>query len=338
MSATAFSRLAVVSTAIVVLALAPGAGAVDDSKPTPCGGTLLITDGPGDQANTQVPAQFQSPNTELTGAFLKYDAGKGETTYNIVVKKLEASVPAPYVSDSWNAYFDTSDGTRHFVRAFLDTTGTVAYEHGTFTENPTGVGITGLSLYAGTTTGKLFEGDAGIIQIVIPKEFAAPGAKLTHLYVSSGQGITLPASAPGYFRGLSAVMDNAPSSAPESAPATFTVAPCTAAAPAAGGGGGTPKAGAAKLPVKLASSSAKAPKGKSLVLGLKASKPVSKLAAKLLKGTKTVGSGKLASLSGSGKLKLKLSSKLKKGSYVLTLTGSLSDGSKAKTSLKLKLR
>jgi hypothetical protein len=71
---------------------------------------------------------------------------------------------------------------------------------------------------------------------------------------------------------------------------------------------------------------------------LKSTEAITKLGAQLLKGKKVVGTGKLASLNGTGTLKLKLRSKLKKGSYVLNLVGNRASGERATAAFKLKAR
>ena len=77
---------------------------------------------------------------------------------------------------------------------------------------------------------------------------------------------------------------------------------------------------------------------KTLSLKLKSSEAITKIGAQLLKGKKVVGTGKLASLNGTGTLKLKLKSKLKKGSYTLNLVGNRASGERATAAFKLKAK
>jgi hypothetical protein len=53
---------------------------------------------------------------------------------------------------------------------------------------------------------------------------------------------------------------------------------------------------------------------------------------------KVLGTGRLATLDGSGKLKLKLRGKLKRGRYVLSLTGRNADGAAAEGAVGVRVR
>jgi hypothetical protein len=337
--------------ALVVIAsvFVGAAGAVDDSKPTAtCG--LAYKDASGDQANAQA-VEGLTDSTEILNGFINYDATKGKdaTTFNVTVKNLKAEVPAGATSMSWNSYMDLDDDTRHFVRAIIDFSGEVVYEYGTFQPNPTGVGLSGVSQYNGDTTGKLFEGPEGVIQVVVPEDIAKPGAHLKHVYSASGQGRTLPASgAPQGQRGVSAVADTAPDNgADDQQKFSFTVEPCAGAAPSetptvtpseTPTGSPTPNPGGpTTLPIKV-SGKTKAPKKKSLKVKLKATEQITKLVAQLRKGKKVLGRGKLAKLNKKGTLKLKLTRKAKKGKYLLDLAGNRANGQRGVSTLKLTLK
>jgi hypothetical protein len=350
-------RLLTLCGVIAALALIPSSSPAADPKPAQCGDQLAYKDPAADVGGdsvtplvgvdaTSIPG---TPSSEILRGFLRYDPAKGAEalTFNMVVKDLKAEVPTGATTLSWVQYYRTPDDTLHFVRAILDFTGAIVYEYGNFTPNPTGVGLTGVSLYEGNTTGKLFEGPEGIVQMVIPADHAPPGTKLTTLYGTTTQGRTLPTSFPPQVsRGTSSVLDVAPDDAPDTAPGTYTVAPCTEAPPATTTTPGTGTAGqqtqSATLPVSLVTKSAKAAKKKSksktLSLKLKSTEEITKLGAQLLKGKKVVGTGKLAKLNGTGTLKLKLKSKLKKGSYVLNLVGNRASGERATAAFKLKAK
>lgn len=340
-------RIALVAGLLATLTLtAADAPAVDDTKPVACNG-LTFKDPSSDQANTQVPADQMTPATEMTGGFIKYDASKGAeaTTYNLIVKDLTRTVPSGWTSVSWNAYFTTPDGTIRFVRTLVDFAGGETHEYGSFTPNPTGVGLTGVSQLEGDTQGKLFEGPDGVVQLVIPAEFAPAGTKLETLYASSGQGRTLPGSVDSPSRGLSSVMDTAPDDGADAGVST-TVAPCEGAEPGptptpTPGGGGTPPPGSgnSELPVTLVTKAVKAKKAKKrLKLKLRSSEKVTNLGAQLRKGTKVAGTGKLAALDGTGTLTLKLKKRLKKGKYVLDLAGNDAAGKRLLAGARLKVK
>lgn len=342
--------------------LATGTGTASGAEPMPaaCDGALTFKDAKTDQNHLQVPEAERTGGTELFGGFLLHDPAKGAaaTTLNIVTKELKAQVPSGWTTIAWFGNYQFKD-TTYFLRAILDFTGATTFEYGQFHPNPAGLVLTGASVYGGKTAGALHEGKDGIVSIVVPQEIGgATGSSLSSIYAQSGQGRTLPTAFPGYSRGLTQILDTAPDSGAE-ANIKYTAAPCAVAPPAGGPvvdpgvpappsvdpsdpGTGTPdrsaEGGPAVLPVRLAASSVKAPKGKALALKLKSSENLSGIAARLRKGSKAVGTGSLAKLPSSGTLKLKLSRKLKKGSYALDLVGNLANGQRGAVTLKLKLR
>jgi len=320
------------------LAAAVGpAAAVDDTKPTAaCGYTFEDAD--GDQANTQVPAADMTPATELLNGFIKYDAAKGDqaATYNLTVKNLSTAVPTGYTTLTWSGYYTTADGTAHFVRAIVDFGGGTAFEYGAFTPNPTGVGVTGVNQYQGDTPGKFFTGPNGVIQMVIPA--AKSGDKYTAAYAVSTQGRTLPSSAKTPSRGLAPIMDTAPDDGAD-AGASATVAPCGGAtsvlpvttpistpvtdAPSQPNNAvSSEPTGRPTLKVAVLTKTFRVAKGhKTIALKVRSAESVTALAAQLRLGRTVYAKGKLAKVDGAGALKLKLSRKLKKGTYALDLAG-----------------
>jgi len=199
--------------------------ATSGSASSACG--LAFTDAKGDNSNTEVPSGFVTPSTDIIDGSMRYSALTNTLTYTISLASLAAQVPTGYTTMQWVGYFNTPDGTQHFVRAVLDLTGATAFEYGTFVPNPTGVGLSGVSEFDGTTTGKLVEGTPGKVELVVPAALAPVGTHLTGLYAVALQGDTLPASAPGYFRGVSPVMDTAP----DTGTGTFIVEPCVTNVP-----------------------------------------------------------------------------------------------------------
>jgi hypothetical protein len=207
-------RIALVAAAMCVYTT-PALAA--DPLPQPGCQGLAFEDPDADQANTLVPAQFTTPSTEMTGGFLLYDPVKQKTTFNIVVKDLQATVPAGFMSIAWQANLTTPDGTNAFIRALLDATGSLIYEWGA----PDATLPVTRNVVQGTTTGKLFPGANGVVQLDVPATLAPAGATLSNVsgttYQSNMSGPN--AVPPLVTRGLSQIMDTTD-------PGEFTVSPC----------------------------------------------------------------------------------------------------------------
>ena len=285
---------------------------------------------------------------DLLGGFVKYDAAKGPeaVTYNLLIKDLKLEVPAGYTSTSWSAYYNTPAGEIRFVRAVLDFSGSLVYEYGQFTS----LEVSGVNAREGATTGKMFEGPDGVIQIVVPDGQVKPGDKLEQMYAIAGLGRALPNQATTPTRGLASTMDSAPDDE-EEADADTTVTACetavgpietpTVGSPQPGGETETnqPQTGDRALPATLVTKSVKrrAIKRKTLKLKLRSSEPLTDVDAQLRKRKKVFGTGSLAKLDGAGTLKLKVS-KLKRGKYVLDLAGTVASGNRLITAARLKVK
>jgi hypothetical protein len=188
-----------------------------DPLPQPGCQGFAFEDGDADQTNVLVPAQFRTPSTEMTGGFLLYDEATKKTTFNIVVKDLQATVPTGFMSIAWQANLTTPDGTNAFIRALLDATGSIIYEWGA----PDATLPVTRNVVQGTTTGKLFTGPNGVVQLDVPAALAPAGATLDNVsgttYQSNASGPN--AVPPTVSRGLSQIMDTTDSG-------VFTVGPC----------------------------------------------------------------------------------------------------------------
>jgi hypothetical protein len=296
------------------------ASALDDAKPTPTCAGVNFTDPTGDAAIDPVGVGLGAlpapDNMDITGGFFKYDAdasGSAALTANIEVANLTKEVPTGATGATWY-YFWNSGGQQYFVTATVDATGAETYEYG-HTEQ--------ILTTDGDTRGKLFPGAKGIIQIAVPQGAtgAGDGKRLTAPYASSRAEFNLVAVA------YVPTADDGPDG---QVGKTYTVAQC--------GGGVTTATGA--LPVTLRTSSAKASKakkGKSLSFKLASTELVTDVKGTLKKGKSSYGSGKLATLDGTGTLKIKLKKTLKKGTYKLNLTGTTTAGS-GKATFSVKVR
>ena len=361
-----------ISAALTILiaalvAATVSAPAQQGAKPAPeCG--VQITDKKGDHNATTGDNDAEDFNLDIITGWFAYDASKGDkaVTANILIADMSDRTPAASTGAAWNFVYSDGPDSNRFVRRLLDFSGEY-YEYGSYIPvsdtNPLA-----RYQYEGTTEGQIFEGPDGIISIVVPKEAGAElGKELkTPFATASASKQALPGAVPSPTRGLSTAIDTAPDggepgvggkmwkvgpcptdgSIPAGStkpPATVPTAPPSGnpqpqpqpTAPAPGG----QEQSSGPLPVKVLTKKAKKlKKGKTLVVKLNASEPVTKLAAQLRKGRKVLATGKLAKLSGKGKLKLKLKSKLGKGKYVLDLAGSDARGAHRITSAKLTVR
>jgi hypothetical protein len=329
-------RLALIGVAAAALTLfvVTTALAVDDAKPAPDCHGVLVEDGKSDGADSFTVGFRTSDATEIERTFFKYDASKGAeaSTLNMVVKNLSLTPPAGATGLIWDFKFLGPDGATHFVRAIADYSGGSAFEYGTLDDSLP------VQRYVpeGTTPGKFFEGPDGVIQLVVPPDFAKAGTALKSVIGESQLAFQIiPSAVPSPpTRGLSNVYD-------DTAGKSIAVGECTPEQLNQGGGGDVLGSATRSLPVKLsttATTAKKIKKAKSLSLKLKSTEKITALSAKLLKGKTTYGKGKLAQIDGSATLKLRLSKKLKKGSYTVTLAGTDSGGNALTTTAKYKVK
>jgi hypothetical protein len=320
-----FATLVAAALAAAVAVAGP-AGAADPA-PTFDGCGKAVKDSPSDGTSETGGAPDQS---EIEGAFLNADA----STINIIIKNLDGTVPPPYSSITYDAKYDTSDGS-YFVRAYLDFTGSVVFEYGHL---DTTVSTTPRYQRDGSTQGKLFEGQHGVVQIAIPPEAGGkPGTTLKALTAETqlGETTVVPGAVPSPTRGLSAPSDDVGLGSVTlgacASPATPTTSPSTPT--------GTPPSAtqqtAGPLPVTLVSKSVK--HAKTVKIKVRSSQPLTKLGARISKGSKVYGTGKLAKLNGNGTFKVK-APKLRKGTYLLAIAGTDAAGNRRTASFKLKVK
>lgn len=328
----------------MTLLATPAPALAQGAPPAPGCFGVQATDKAGDNVNGLDSSQG-SPSSDLIAGWISTEGAKAFA--NIQVDHLtEGEVDAPYVAIGWEFMMTTSAGSR-FVRAYHDRTGITKFTWGeprVVTEDPVGSGI------GGTTTGTLFPGKGGVIQIELPvqeADFGAkPGTVLKGFALEVRQWVSLPAAVPN--TGLPLVSP-APIYDEAAGKGTVTLGPCpTAPAPGAPGGPAapepvaptTPRAGAFDVKVKVPKLSAKK-LAKAKKFTVKLTGNATELVATVRKsatGGKALASGKLAKLAGSGKLTLKTKGKLKKGSYVLAFSGKDAEGRPAEGAVKFKVR
>lgn len=322
--------------AVTAIVLSLPASAV--AKPVPCG-PMAVTDPAGDQQlhvpQVGVPTmQDAAAPTDFTGLFLRDDSGK--VSANLVISELTKTVPDPATAVRWTFYYTVGEQA-YYARVILNGDGTVEYLYGT----DDGATLSEL----GTMKGAFDEGEDGVISFVLPA--AAGGKPGTTFTVANA------IAAYQFETGLGSSADFMPDSGEfeatvptcEAAPAPAPSGPGAPTPPPAGGRPAPPSSnpGATQrdfqVSVKPTTLRAKKLKrGKAITFTLTSRETVSGLTATLKKGTRTVGGGKLARLSGRGKLKVKPRGRLKKGAYTLVITGRRADGSTGTTAVKIRVR
>ncbi len=352
------TRLLTALTATTLLAV-PAAASAQGAAPTPGCQGIQLTDKAGDSTNrlattAGAPAQPGSPSSDLVAGWLTYDGSKAFA--NIQVDNLtKGEVDEPYVAIGWEMMMTTSAGER-YVRAYQDRAGMVKYTWGA-PSSPTAPEVDRIG---GDTTGTVFPGKNGVVQIELPlaeADFGAkPGSTLKGLAMEVRQWASLPAAVPSTGLPLvypAPIYDDAVGKVP------FTLTPCAAgAAPGPGAPGGPPAPAPAPVPSPAPGSNS----GGQASQGLDVNVTVPKLSAKKLKkakkftvklsgnatgltaavrtsltGGKVLAKGKLATLKGTGKLTLK-GKKLKKGTYVLVFSGKNAQGQTGQGAVKIKIK
>lgn len=186
-------RLGVLLAAGALAAIPSATAGADDPAGAPCA-DVLITDVAGDQQIGPLiggppggPTNTKAPdNMDIRQVFFntKTVDGKTVTTANIVVTKLDKSVPAelPTKRFSWFVDFDVTDGYT-LVRAENDN-GTITYWAATVTTVATPNGpvsqISGQEALKGT----FVEGVDGVISIELPEKLAKVGGKLENVFAT----------------------------------------------------------------------------------------------------------------------------------------------------------
>jgi len=332
-------------TPLALLALGAGAlsaapiGAQSETKPTPTCAGVSIVDPEGDHSQG-------GDNSDVTAAF--FVTKDGVTTLNIRVQNLTDEVPSGFTGVTWYGIWKNAAGANRFVSGDIDFEGAVTFAYGSYT-NP-GAGFQ----QEGDTTGKLHTGAAGVIEIVIPPAELGE-EKLAAPYIDS----RLSRSVPG-VGGIVSQADRAPDA---DAGPDYVVRECGAGEPVppepkpqpkpsgggGSGGGGSSGGGSstnpapapaqsqpATLPVTLSTKSARA--SRSLRFRISAREKVTKLAARLLSGKRSVATGRLSKVGKRSTLRLRGKRKLKKGRYVLELTGLNARGQRGSIQFRVRLR
>ena len=163
-------KLLLVGTTAALLAVCPAAAT---ANPVPCGDPTM-TDEPGDQffeptglgginGNFNKLGHAAPDNVDITSLFFTVDAATGAVDANIQVTNLDKTLPSPTDSQGGIYYYAvySYDGATRFVKAVNADGANVTYAYGNVDEN-------GVYTTEGETTGALFEGANGVVQIRVP--------------------------------------------------------------------------------------------------------------------------------------------------------------------------
>ena len=205
------------------------------ANPTPCTPDGLLYDDPGDQAfdpsglgNARLSHAAQA-NADITGVFFTLDRaadGTPSVNANISIANLDQTLPP--IADAQGGLFYyvvySFNGATRFVRASNARTPTgnsITYGYGA-------VDAQGVYHTDGSTTGQLFEGPDGVVQIKVPADFGGkPGDTLI-----SAEGTADYMQGYDDFFGLNNHVDEAPDGASVVNPAggiDYTAADCLTA-------------------------------------------------------------------------------------------------------------
>ena len=324
-------RAAVLLALVLSLPVAM-AGTAHAALPAPGCAGLAFSDEKGDVSAAAGPS---ATNLDITDGYFNTDAA-GKVTATLKVANMSLMPPPPATAVSW--YFTwVVKTTTYYVSLEADVTGAQTFETGTYGPNAAGTG----EAYTptGETKGTVTEGPDGGIAFEVPKAaqgsvgkvLTAPAGHSFQLVQNGlGGGVLLfgdetdPEGGQAYEVGK---CEGGGTTVPGTTVGTTPIAPTL----------GSPQA-APKLPLGLQTKSVKLAKG-TLAIKLKASDAVTQIGARVRKGDKVFGTGKLASLAkgATGTLKLK-AKKIKKGSYLLDVTARLSDGRLASGQFTLRVK
>jgi hypothetical protein len=330
------------ATAWLIALTATSAGAAP--PPPGCAG-LAFADEKGD-----VPAEAgpTATNLDITDGYFTFQPG-GTVKATMKIADMSLTPPPPATAVSWYMTWTVKDVT-YYVSLETDVTGTENYETGTYGPNAAGTGNSYTP--TGATKGEVTPGPDGGITWDVPK--AAKGAAGQTLTKPAGQSFQLvqnglgggvllfgdetdPDTGRSYEVGRCESGGSAGGGAtPVTTPAaggTGTTGPATGPAPSSPQSQPAPK-----LALKLVSKTVKPSKGV-LAIRLRASDSVTQVGARVRKGTKAFGTGRLAKIAKGATATLKVRAKqAKKGTYTLDVTARGSDGRLASGAFRLKVR
>ena len=329
------AKILAAATATAALVAASPAAAAE--KPTPCTGKLLVTDPAGDAfvgfvglVETPVPA---GPNVDLRGIFV--NSRDGRVTLNVVVDNLDKTVGQGATANIYRLNYDVGDQS-NYLQARVDSAGvTYTYGHSE---------TSGL-VKDGDGKGAFYEGKDGVIEMEVPATHGGKpgtkwaGASLFSAYVRGGVN-TQADEAPD--EGGEFIYNGAQCPATAPAPAPVTTAPGTPTPPPGSGPTGTSTTPTGPLRISARPTVLKARKvrrARRVGFTLRPSEAMTNLVITLKKGSKKLGTAKLATLQGAKTVPVKLRRRgLAKGRYTLVVTARRGNGSTGTATFRVRVK
>lgn len=350
--------LSVIAALAACAAIQASVATGQETAPAPgCQGTQLV-DKKGDSSQ---------PSTDILAIF--YTTAGGKTFANLQLADIKPQLPDG--STQWFWYVEYEVGESLFrLQAFLKPDGSSGFKARKLNRFPDNPASRGVFTDVGTLPGKIFLGKNGVVQWELSDAVGVvANAKLFGHFAAADEVVAgEPFHGTGYLRVVASI-DNTtdvkskeytvrecaasetppastdpPPSAPSQPPSSAPPTPGSGnePRPATGQPGQPASASTSVLDITVAKKVPRVKRiRKTLVLTASSKRGVSNLEAILLspgKNGKVVARGKLASLKRKGKLKLKVSKKIKKGTYTLQVAGRNADGTGGTRSFKLKFK
>ncbi len=296
-------RRGLITAGMCALALAPAATASAAAVPVPGCNGLHATDRRGD---------VETPGLDVIAMWADHSAG--ETSIAVRIADLEREVTPRYTFRAYDLVYTIGNETTS-MRASIDAAGQIAF----WRWDTNGV-------VADRATGQMFLGPDGVVRFVL--DGVKPGDVITTYAVATRDFAGAPPvggtvdeaeslSTP-FIRYTVGTCPPPPVAAPPAAVAPAAVDPVPPARPAT----------ATALPVEVGRTTRR---GRAIVVRVAASAPVEDLRAELLGPRGVVATGKLASLTRAGVLRLASGRRVAAGRYRLHLTGVSGEARLART-------
>jgi hypothetical protein len=317
----------------LVLALAL-AGTAWAQQPAPgCQGVVAL-DATGDPQGSFYFGDQEV--VDLTSAFFRTDRTEGGrlvTSANLQLARLDTVAPSGAQAINWTMHWRDGDVLR-YASATVRSAGEPSFVFGR---------VEGSTYEAeGSTTGRLLPGENGIAQVDLPEAISAPGTRLRAPYAASQVVSDFLGS--GFFEEVDLAPDDA-----QAGGKTYVVATCGTGGEAPVPEPGTPVTGPdspslehAPPVVTLMTETAGAryiSRRRRIFLRLRSTGPVRRLVGTMRRrGGRAVGMGRLKAMHGKGTLIVRLTRKVRRGRYTVSMRGIDAEDAPVRATGRVRLR